>query len=79
MKEAIINVSAIRERNGIGATSQVKILKYEADLYVAEIDEKIMVKIGSKDDLGNLIPENFEVATSGLNYAVWEKNTIKFE
>lgn len=57
----------------------MKILKYEADLYVAEIDEKIMVKIGSKDDLGNLIPENFEVATSGLNYAVWEKNTIKFE
>ncbi|CAI9291860.1 unnamed protein product [Lactuca saligna] len=73
LKEAIINVSAIRARNGIGATSQVKILKYEDDLYVAEIDEKIMVKIGSKDDLGNLIPDNFEVATSGLNYALWEK------
>ncbi|KAI3688989.1 hypothetical protein L2E82_46935 [Cichorium intybus] len=73
LKDQIIKVSAVRARNGISATSQVKILAYEADLYVAEIDEKIIVKIGPKDDLGNLIPQNFQVATSGLNYCVWVK------
>ncbi|KAI3504860.1 hypothetical protein L1887_26613 [Cichorium endivia] len=73
LKDQIRKVSAVRARNGISATSHVKILAYEADLYVAEIDEKIIVKIGPKDDLGNLIPRNFQVATSGLNYCVWVK------
>ncbi|KAI3821214.1 hypothetical protein L1987_08774 [Smallanthus sonchifolius] len=35
---------------------------------VAEIDEKIIVKIGPKMDLGNLIPENFQLATYGEKY-----------
>lgn len=51
----------------------MKIFAYEAELYVASIDEKIMVKIGPKMDLGNLIPDNFQLATSGEQYAVWEK------
>lgn len=46
----------------------------DSDLYVAMIDDKIIVKIGPKMDLGNLIPPNYKVATSGTDYAVWEKN-----
>ncbi|XP_047977719.1 alpha-amylase-like [Salvia hispanica] len=72
-KDEIIKLSAVRKRNGIEAGSKVEILKAEADLYVAKIDDKIITKIGGKMDLGNLIPTNFKVATSGDGYAVWEK------
>ncbi|KAF5806435.1 putative alpha-amylase [Helianthus annuus] len=73
LKDELTKLSAVRARNEITATSQVKILAYEAELYVAVIDEKVIVKIGPKMDLGNLIPENFKLATSGDQYAVWEK------
>ncbi|KAI3686818.1 hypothetical protein L1987_80507 [Smallanthus sonchifolius] len=73
LKDELTKLSGVRTRNGITATSQVKILAYEADLYVAAIDERIIVKIGPKMDLGNLIPGNFQLATSGENYAVWEQ------
>ncbi|KAJ0919502.1 putative alpha-amylase [Helianthus annuus] len=73
LKDELTKLSAVRASSGISATSQVKILVCEAELYVAEIDEKIIVKIGPKMDLGNLIPENFKVATSGEKYAVWDK------
>ncbi|KAI3673025.1 hypothetical protein L6452_39134 [Arctium lappa] len=76
LKDELSKLSRARARNGIDATSQVKILAYEADLYVAEIDEKIIVKIGPKNDLGNLIPPKFQVATSGNNYCVWEKKMV---
>lgn len=45
----------------------------DSDLYIAMIDQKIIVKIGPKLDLGNLIPPNYHVATSGQDYAVWEQ------
>ncbi|XP_076949334.1 alpha-amylase-like [Bidens hawaiensis] len=77
LKDELTKLSAVRSRNGITAMSQVKILAYEAELYVASIDEKIMVKMGPKMDLGNLIPDNFQLATSGEQYAVWEKRNLK--
>lgn len=72
-KEEISKLSAVRARNGIGAGSKVEILAAEADLYVAKIDDKIITKIGAKNDLGNLIPPNFKIAAAGVDYAVWEK------
>lgn len=72
-KEEISKLSAIRLRNGITSTSKVEILAADADLYVAKIDGKIITKIGPKNDLGNLIPPEFKVAASGVDYAVWEK------
>ena len=73
LKDEISKISTLRSRNGISATSKVKIMASDADLYVAMVDDKIIVKIGPKLDLGNLIPSNFQVATSGNDYAVWEK------
>ncbi|XP_074268904.1 alpha-amylase-like [Silene latifolia] len=73
MKEEIIKMTSVRARNGIHASSNVNIMASDADLYVAMIDEKIIVKIGSKTDMGNLLPSNFKLATSGNDYAVWEK------
>ncbi|KAH6821239.1 alpha-amylase-like protein [Perilla frutescens var. hirtella] len=72
-KEEISNLSAIRVRNGITATSKVEILAADADLYVAKIDGKIITKIGPKNDLGNLIPPEFKSAATGVDYSVWEK------
>lgn len=72
LKDQIAKLTAIRQRNGINMKSTVNILAADADLYVAKIDNKIIVKIGPKMDLGNLIPSNFHVATSGQDYAVWE-------
>ena len=73
LKEPISKLSAIRNRNGINSRSRVRILAAEADLYMAGIDDKIIMKIGPKLDLGNLLPPNYQVATSGQDYAVWEK------
>ena len=72
LKEEITKLTAIRLRNGINVKSNVNILAADGDLYVAKVDNKIIVKIGPKMDLGNLIPSNFRVATSGQDYAVWE-------
>ncbi|XP_041017848.1 alpha-amylase isoform X1 [Juglans microcarpa x Juglans regia] len=73
LKEEISKLTAIRSRNGINTRSIVSILASDGDLYVARIDDKIIMKIGPKMDLGNLIPSNFQVSTSGKDYAVWEK------
>ncbi|KAJ0026070.1 hypothetical protein Pint_08780 [Pistacia integerrima] len=73
LKEGISKLAAIRTNNGINTASTVNILASDSDLYVAAIDDKIIVKIGPKMDLGNLIPSNFQVSTSGTDYAVWEK------
>ncbi|MCD7458747.1 hypothetical protein HAX54_039048 [Datura stramonium] len=62
---------AVRKKNGISSTSKVRILAAQSDLYVANIDDKIIVKIGP-GNVGNLVPSNFQLATSGVDYAVWE-------
>lgn len=72
-KEEISKLIGVRNKNGIGAGSKVEILAAEADLYVAKIDGKIITKIGSKNDVGNLIPPEFKVAVTGVDYGVWEK------
>jgi alpha-amylase len=72
LKDQIAKLTAIRQRNGINSKSTVNILAADADIYVAKIDDKVIVKLGPKTDLGNLIPSNFHVSASGQDYAVWE-------
>ena len=73
LKEEIVKLASARTRNGINESSNVNIMASDADLYVAMIDEKIIVKTGSKYDVNNLVPSNFKIATSGQDYCVWEK------
>ncbi|KAK6245246.1 hypothetical protein SCA6_008336 [Theobroma cacao] len=73
LKDTIKNLTAIRKKHGINPTSKVKILAAESDLYMAEIDEKIIMKIGPKGDLGNLLPSTYQLAYPGKDFAVWEK------
>lgn len=51
----------------------MKILAAESDLYMATINDNIIMKIGPKMDLGNLLPPDVQLATSGESYAVWIK------
>jgi alpha-amylase len=72
LMKPIKKLAEIRKRNGITATSSVNILAAENDLYMAKINNKIIVKVGHKLDLGNL-PLNAEIAaTSGQDHALWE-------
>jgi alpha-amylase len=72
-KEEIAALVAVRKRNNIRATSELKILLHDGDAYVAEIDGKVVVKIGSRYDVGAVIPAGFVISAHGNDYAVWEK------
>ncbi|RVW61132.1 Alpha-amylase [Vitis vinifera] len=66
LKEEIMKLIMIRSRNRIKPNSAVRILASDSDLYVAAIDGKIIVKIGPRFDVGNLVPKSFKkIATSG--------------
>ncbi len=67
IKELIL----IRKENNIGNSSVLNIVKSEASLYAAVIDDKVAMKIGS----GSWSPtgSDWALATSGTNYAVWTK------
>nr|GMC87947.1 alpha-amylase-like [Ipomoea batatas] len=73
LKNEISKLTSIRSRNGISETSNVEILAADPDAYVAKIDDKVIMKIGSRYDVSKYIPPNFNVVTSGQDYAVWEK------
>jgi len=73
IKGPITDLIKIRSRNGIKPTSSLRILAADADLYVAAIDEKIIAKIGPRVAVGDLVPSTYKLATSGDQYAVWEK------
>ncbi|CAN0922301.1 AMY1.1 [Linum grandiflorum] len=73
MKEPITKLAVVRNAYGITSTSVVKILAAESDLYVAAINDNVIMKIGPKLDLGNLIPTSFQPVTWGDSYCVWIK------
>uniref|UniRef100_J3MHL3 Alpha-amylase n=1 Tax=Oryza brachyantha TaxID=4533 RepID=J3MHL3_ORYBR len=72
-KDEITALVAVRQRNGITAVSSLKILLYDGDAYVAEIDGKVTMKIGPRYDVSGYIPPGFQLAAHGNDYAVWEK------
>lgn len=73
LKEQIRNLIAVRSRNGVRPNSGLTVMVANSDLYVAAIDEKIIVKIGPRYDVGNIIPSGYKIAASGKDYCVWEK------
>lgn len=47
----------------------------DADCYLAKVDDKVIIKMGPRYELGELTPkeeEGWKLAASGNNYAVWE-------
>ncbi|KAL5219930.1 hypothetical protein ABZP36_024643 [Zizania latifolia] len=67
----IAKLISIRRRQKIHCRSKIKILKAEGNVYSAEIDERVTMKIGS----GHFEPSgpiNWVVAAEGQGYKVWE-------
>ena len=66
----------LRQRAGIRADSPLEILAAERDMYVARIGSTVTIKLGPRYDMGNLVPrkeEGWQLAASGKDWAVWEK------
>ncbi|KAJ0985545.1 hypothetical protein J5N97_003901 [Dioscorea zingiberensis] len=76
-QQEISRLISIRRRMKIHCRSVVKITKAERDVYAAEIDEKVIVKIGP----GHYEPSNdrqqWVVAAEGKDYKVWEASFAK--
>lgn len=66
-----------RKRNNVNSRSSLSIKLAEADIYVAHVDDKLVVKLGPKHDMPEeLVPredQGWKVAACGLNYCIWEK------
>lgn len=62
---------ALRKKAGIHCRSKVKILAASHDVYAAEIDEKIVMKIGPGDFVADA--QEYQIADCGHAWAVWEK------
>lgn len=62
---------ALRKRLGIHCRSAVKILAATHDVYAAEIDDRLVVKLGPGDFAPDL--EHWQIADCGQAWAVWEK------
>jgi alpha-amylase len=77
LKQELTQLAAIRARNGIRATSTLRILAAEADLYLAVVDEKVLVKIGTRYDVGDALPSDFHPVAHGKDYCVWEKGSLR--
>ncbi|CAN6217924.1 unnamed protein product [Urochloa humidicola] len=77
LKQEINVLSAVRSRDGIYLGSKLDILIADGDLYVAKIDNKVIVQIGSGYDVENLIPSDFHYVAHGNNYCVWKKSGLR--
>ncbi|MDP5172433.1 MAG: starch-binding protein, partial [Bacteroidia bacterium] len=71
LHDAIRDLIQIRKNNGIHNTSTLDIKVAQGNLYAAEIDGKVAMKIGP----GSWSPSGtgWTLAASGNDYAVWEK------
>lgn len=73
LHDEIKDIIQIRKNNGLHSESVLDIKAAQWDLYAAEIDGKVAMKIGP----GNWAPSGsgWTLAASGSDYAVWEKGT----
>ncbi|MEM6270941.1 MAG: starch-binding protein [Bacteroidota bacterium] len=73
LHDDIADIIAVRKNNGLHSTSTVDIKAASANLYAAEIDGKVAMKIGS----GNWSPSGagWTLRASGTDYAVWDKGS----
>lgn len=73
-KDVIDKLIDIRKRNGIKADSKLKIITADQDLYLAEVDDKLFIKLGPRYDLGDKQPgQEWQLATAGNDFAIWER------
>nr|XP_010925057.1 alpha-amylase 3, chloroplastic [Elaeis guineensis] len=71
-QQEISRLISLRHQKKIHCRSTVKITKAERDVYAAEIDEKIAVKIGPGHYEPSNSPKKWVLAAEGKEYKVWE-------
>ncbi len=72
----VLCFSQIRQRNGIDAGAKLEIFCADADLYMACINDKVVLKLGPRHDIGDLCPkecEGWHFAMAGTDFCIWEK------
>ena len=63
-----------RKRNNITSRSKLSITTCDADLYLANIDDRLIVKLGPRFDLGDQLPKDgWKLAEAGQDFAIWER------
>ncbi|GAB4417441.1 MAG: hypothetical protein OHK0039_27800 [Bacteroidia bacterium] len=75
LHDPIEDLVQIRKRNGLHSESSLSIKAAQGNLYAAEIDGKVAMKIGP----GSWSPSGsgWVLAASGSDYAVWEKAPVQ--
>jgi alpha-amylase len=74
--DKIKELAQIRKEQGITNTSFVNILRAEQDLYAAEIDGKLLVKIGTKSWApGNAGLSGYSIRAAHGDYTLWTKSS----
>ncbi|KAK1305862.1 hypothetical protein QJS10_CPA10g00593 [Acorus calamus] len=71
-QQEISSLISLRNRNKIHCRSTIRIVKAEREVYAAEIDEKVMMKIGPGHFEPPSGPQRWQLATEGRDYKVWE-------
>lgn len=71
LKTAIDELIAVRKDNGLHSESSITIKEARWDLYAAEIDDKVAMKIGPAS--WSPSGAGWVLRTSGADYAVWDK------
>ncbi|CAM6101442.1 unnamed protein product [Calypogeia fissa] len=77
LQPAIKELIQVRQRNGIKADSKIEIVVGQDDLYLARINDVVVVKIGTRLEIGDLAPSlnDYNVAALGHDFIVWEKKS----
>jgi alpha-amylase len=69
--QVIRRLISIRKDCGIHCRSEITILHASHDLYAAEIDEKLVVKLGPGDFCPSA--DDYHIADRGNAWAIWKK------
>ena len=76
LKPEICKLVELRQRAGINAASKIDILAADKDVYIARIDDAVVIKMGPRYDMGEFLPEEsegWEMVLTGNDWAIWEK------
>jgi len=74
LQEHINTLIEIRKEFGITQTSSANVMLAEVNRYVANIDDKIIVKVGGADYNPG---DEWGLIYWGTNFAIWQKGTVK--
>ncbi|KAL3134045.1 Alpha-amylase A type-1/2 [Trebouxia sp. C0010 RCD-2024] len=76
----IKHLMRLRKRQDIHAGSKLEILCADRTMYVARIDDRVVVKLGPQQNMGIMLPtseQGWRLSLAGHDFAVWEKSATE--